>query len=301
MNDENGSSRSDAVPDGGAESMGLSARVTSEAERSDGEDAEPASPEPVSEAQREFLLEAVRRAPLLRALRSAPADAATLSESVDMSRSTVHRATNALQNHDIVEKSDGQYALTGLGEAVAEQTESFGTGAWTALALSQFLNSIDMNGNRIPVEHFVDATIITQQPRQPHANIHRIIKLIENSDSLRMLSTVISPVYVDVGYREMMNGMEIQAIFESEVLDIMRAQFTEQLRETTATGNFDVYAQTDIPFELFIFDDKMGMAAHTEGGNAEVLVECDDPAAMAWAEDLFVEYLSTAEPLVMDR
>jgi predicted transcriptional regulator len=114
-----------------------------------------------------------------------------------------------------------------------------------------------------------------------------------------MFSTVISPVYVDVGYREMMNGMKIEAIFDREVIDIMLSEYPEKAHETIATGNFDVYTHDGLPFELFIFDDKIGMAAHNENGIAEVLVECDDSSAIEWAEDLYAKHLSTAESLML--
>ena len=291
--------RGNPFADGGTKAVGVSGNVTTDVDQSAEDVPDTDAVESPSQARRELLLEAVRRAPILRVLKDRSADAAELAESIDMSRSTVHRATNALQAHDVLEKSNGEYELTGLGEVIAEKTETFGREAWTAMALRQFLNSIDMNGNGIPVEHFLNATIIQQEPRQPHANIHRIIKLIEQSDSLRMLSTVISPVYVDVGYREMMDGMQIEAVFESAVVDIMASEFTGKLRETVSTGSFDVYAHDDIPFELFLFDDKVGMAAHSESGTAEVLVECDDPAAVAWAENIYDGYLTEAERLRM--
>lgn len=168
------------------------------------------------------------------------------------------------------------------------------------MSLKQFLNAIELNGDRFPIEHFTDARITRRKARQPHNTIHRIIELFENSDSLRMFSTVISPVYVDVGYREMMDGMKITAIFDQEVIDIMLSEYPEKAYETITTGNFEVFAHDGLPFEMFIFDDKIGLAAHNENGNAEVLVECDDPAAIEWAETLYAEHRSRADPLLID-
>ena len=246
---------------------------------------------------RDMLLEVVRRAPILQTLRGRSAGASEIVETVDLSRSTVHRATDSLEEYGILERVDEAYCLTNLGRLLFEEVHQFEKQTATTLALAPFLNTISLDGDGFPIEYFVDATIVRRKPRQPHATIHRLIKLIEQSDRLQMLSTVISPVYVDVGYREMMNGMEIEAVFESEVLDLMLAEYPEKARQTIATGNFRIYAQTGVPFELFVFDSKMGMAAHDVNGNAEVLIECEDAAAVRWAESLYEKHRSQAAPL----
>ena len=217
-----------------------------------------------------------------------------------MSRSTVHRAIDSLQNDAIIRQSGGKYELTRLGEILVEELRQFGERAWTARSLTEFLNSVSMDGNGIPVEHLSDATVIRREPRRPHATIHRIMELFDRADEVRMFSTVISPIYVDMAYPKLMNGMQIQAIFEQEVVELMLSEFPRKAYETIATGNFQVYASdADLPFELFIFDDAIGMAAHNQEGIAEVLIECDDPDARAWAEDLYQGHLARAESLTV--
>lgn len=254
---------------------------------------------PGAGAKQEFLLEAIRRRPILCALRSGPASTAELAELADQSRSTIHRATGTLEELDLIEKSDGGYALTGLGRHVTERTAHFGQTVWRAVTLKSFLNSVDVDG--IPVEHFTDARITRPSPRQPHTSIQRIIELMERSDDLRMMSTVLSPLYVNVGYREMTAGMEIEAVFDEEAIDIMVSDFAQKAYETISSGNFDVYSHEGLPFELFIFDDRIGMAAHDENGVAKVLVECDDPAAVEWAIDTYEEHRAEARSLFLDE
>ena len=246
---------------------------------------------------RDVLLEVIRRAPILHTLLGGSARASEIVETVDLSRSTVHRATHSLEEYGLLERVDDEYRLTNLGRLLFGEVTRFERQSSTAFALAPFLNTITLDGGGFPIEHFADATITRRQPRQPHVTIHRIIKLIEQSDRLHMLSTVISPVYVDVGYREMMDGMEIDAVFEPEVVDLMLSEYPEKAEQTIATGNFRVYAKAGLPCELFIFDSKMGMAAHDENGNAEVLIECEDPAAVRWAESLYEKHYSRADPI----
>lgn len=286
----------DATTDGGTDSFSMSSLDASD--HIDDDRSQHTNKAP-SKAKREFLLETVRRAPLLQALQSNPVGASTLSDATDMSRSTVHRATNSLEDAGLITKANGKYKLTNLGKLITDEIDRFGTCAWTAMSLEQFLNAIDGNENGIPINYFANADIIRREPRQPHATIHRIINLFEEADSLRMFSTVISPMYVDVGYREMMNGMEIQAIFDREVIDIMLSEYPEKAHETINTGNFTVYAHDGLPFEMFLFEDKVGLAAHNQNGNAEMLVECTDPSALEWAETIYEKQLANADPLML--
>lgn len=289
--------RTEALPDGGAESAVLAASG------SDGAPGATHGLEAMAEmpvnGKQDFLLEVARRGPVLQALRSGGVSGSELAASVDMSRSTIHRATNSLEEHNLIAKSNGKYELTRLGRIIAEKVNAFGAEIWTALSLEPFLNTIDMDG--VPTEHFTEARITRPTPRQPHTSIQRIIELIEESGSLRMLSTVLSPLYVDVGYREMRDGMEIEAVFDQAVIDIMVTQYTEEAHETIEMGNFTVYAHPGLPFELFILDEKMGMAAHDENGVARVLVECDSTAAIDWAEDVYEEHRSKGIPLTLSE
>jgi predicted transcriptional regulator len=291
MNDE----ANDPVTDGGAEAVEKigNTRFDLNGVRNNGHD------DSSRDETREFLLETVRRKSLLDVLRSGAASATELSDSVDMSRSTVHRATNTLEERRLIERSNGRYRLTGLGRIVTEKTDDFGEEVWTAVTLEPFLNTIDTHG--IPIEHFCDARISHPTPRQPHTTIQRIVDLVESSDSLRMLSTVLSPIYVNVGYREMMDGMDIEAVFDREAIEIMVSQYAEEAYKAIQSGNFDVYAHEGLPFELFLLDNKIGMAAHDGNGIAQVLVECEDTAAIEWAETVFDEHRNEAEPLMLSR
>lgn len=292
MTDET-TSRDGLTVDGGAESYGTIGNGVGDSNPLGDDPADELMPED----KREFLLEAIRRAPLLEYLGCGSANAGEILEDVDTSRSTLHRALDSLSELEVVREAGGEYELTRLGRVIVEEMDRFGTRVWTASSLTQFLNSISMEGTEIPIEYLSDATVVRREPRQPHATIHRIMELFEKADELRMFSTVISPIYVDIGYKQMMDGMAIEAIFEREVVDLMLSEYPEKAYETMAMGNFDIYAHDDVPFELFVFEDRIGMAAHNGQGNAEILVESDDPTVLSWAEDLYERHHADATSL----
>ena len=242
-----------------------------------------------------FLVEAVKRASLFEQLADGPYDVPELVDDLEMSRSTVHRSVQSFLEKDLLRETDDGLELTGLGRCVGEAVADFQARADAAAELGSFLNTAEPTAVDVPLEVFADATAIHPKPRQPHFAVKRIIELIERSESVRIFSSIISPFYVDVAYREMMEGTDIEVIFDQEVIEIIATEYTEKAVEAAATGQFDVRVRESLPFELFVFDDRMGMAAHDDDGIARVFVESDAPEAVEWAEQTYDRYRESAE------
>lgn len=240
----------------------------------------------------EIHLAAVKRAPLLLALSERPMTMGDLDEVLSTSRSTIHRALGTFEELNVVTKCDQRYDLTGFGETVAERTREFSARLSTAAELDEFLNAADPVD--VPLEHFTDAEVIRPHPHEAHAGVKRIIDLIEASDSLRMFSNVLSPLYVDVACREMVDGMEIEVVFDERLVELMVADYDEEAVRAFRTGRFQVHVGSDVPFELFIYDDKMAMAAHDSAALPRMFVETADAAAIEWAEGLYRSYRERA-------
>lgn len=252
-----------------------------------------------SETDSDFVTEVVARGELLSLLREQPRTGPTLAKHANVSRSTVHRVTETLQELGLVDKPDERFYLTGLGRLVAAEFEQFRRRVETARRLEPFLNTVDPSAVDVPLESFADVTVTAPRPRQAHVGVKRIIELIERSDSLRMFSSIISPLYVDAALAEMLDGMEITVLFDAEVMDIVGTRFAEEARRAFETGRFHVAVVEEVPFELFLFDDRMGMAAHDDAAVARAFVESRAPEARAWAEELFEEYAAGADEVTL--
>lgn len=245
--------------------------------------------------EREFQLEAVKRAPMLDVLGDGPKSMSELDEALSMSRSTIHRALGTFEDANVVRKTDRRYALTGFGQTVTERTREYSTDLATALDLDEFLNSVESIDVDVPLEHFADAEVIQPEPHKAHRGVKRIIDLIEASDSLRMFSNILSPLYVDVARREIVDGMEIEVIFDERLLYPLQVEYAEEAVEAFGTGRFEVYFGSDVPFELFIYDDKMAMAAHNDSAIPRMFVETCSEDAIEWAEELYLSCRDRAE------
>ena len=238
----------------------------------------------------EFLDEVLNRWPLLEALLHGPQTLGELDESLSTSRSTIHRACQNLLELHVVEKAGNEYSLTRLGTVVTVETDAYRTRLLTARRLERLLNVVDPSNVDIPLEHFDAADVVVPQPRQAHSGLKRVLNLIEQSESLRIFSSIISPIYVDVAYREMEKGTDIEVIFDREVIEIILEQYVEEAMAAMESGNFHVFVGEEIPFEVFIADSKMGIAAHDESGLPQIYVETANPDAVGWANDLYERY-----------
>ena len=241
------------------------------------------------------LVEVVKRLRLFEVLDDGPQNLRQLDASLETSRSTIHRTTQSFIDQGLLSKSDETFELTGLGELVEDELASFRTRIDSLRRLEPFLNTVDLTALDIPIEHFDDATVVSPTAGQPHVGVRRIIDGIEASESIRMFSSIISPIYVGAAKREMLDGTEITVVFDADLMDIIVSEYYAEALEALETGNFEVYLHGGVPFELFIFDDAMGMAAHDENGITRAFVETDSPAAIEWAESLYQAYEHEAD------
>ena len=256
----------------------------------------------VDDSDEEFMVKSVMRAQILEVLEEQPQNSNELENRLDISRSTIHRSIQSLQDKGLIMKSNGKFTITGLGSTVTHQISTLRTQCTIAHRLEPFLNTIGPTEIEIPLEHFEDAEITCPEPKRIHDSAKRITDLIEASENLLMFSSVISPFYVDVAYQEIMDGMEIEVIFDYEVLETIAVDFFSEATEAIETGRFYVRACDEIPFELFIFDDRIGVAAHDENGLARAFIETDSSGAVAWAEKLYGRYYDQSDSFnLIDR
>lgn len=242
----------------------------------------------------EDVVEIVKRAPILDALRDGSLSATRLEDRLSFSRSTIHRATNRLTALDMLEKRGDEFALTSFGRVAARRLEEYRRDLETGSRLAPFLNAVDSD-IEFPVGLLSDATVTPPRPGRPHFVIKRASDLMADSDSLRMFSAVVSPVYVERCCEHAMEGASVTVIFDRQVLDILFDEYASEARAATREGELEVLVHDDCPFELFVFDDRVAMTAHRSSGGQTPFVESTNPDVYAWAERLFERYASHAE------
>lgn len=248
----------------------------------------------------ERLIELVRRGPVLEALREEGAmDRREIERRLGVSRSTVHRFTRSLQDAGLIERADGAFVLTPLGEVCAREVAAFEGAIGTARELAPILRAASAHSIDVDVGAFSDATVTTAAPGNPYRPVARFMTLVEDTDTLYGLDPAsINPLHIDELCDRIAGGMETEAVFPPSVIEGLLASNPEHRRTVVESGNLTLLAHDDLPFGLTICDGRIGVGIYDgETGLLRTYVDTASPDAREWADAVYAEYRSEATPL----
>ena len=249
----------------------------------------------------ELLETAVTRKPVLAALAEEPHHRRELQEKLGLSKTTCHRIVRAFDDSGLLRRTDAGYELTRFGEVVAEAVERFDETVRTAHRMEPLLEAFETAGLAVDVELFTDATITTPEPGDPYPFVDRSMELFRDSETIRVIdrNQFIPPLYVEKALEiAIETGMRGKFIVpESVALETVTGmpELQRQVADGDATGKWFVYE--DIPFGMALYDEHLDLRAYDdETDRPLLLVDTDDPDAIAWAEDIYERYRRRAEP-----
>lgn len=249
----------------------------------------------------ERLIELIKRAPVLEALQEkGTIDRRELEQHLNVSKSTVHRFTRSLREKGLIERAEGEFALTPLGEVSAEEIAMFSTSIETAWKLAPVLRVANVYGVDIDVKAFADATVTTAVPGNPYRPVNRFMSLVSETDTLRGLEPAsINPLHMDDIYQRIIDGMETDAIFPSAVIENILTSSPERAETAFESENLTLRVHDDLPFGLTLCDDRIGVGIYDDDtGLLRTYADTDAPAAHEWAEAVYTTYRDEATPFV---
>ncbi|EMA43618.1 helix-turn-helix transcriptional regulator [Halococcus saccharolyticus] len=247
----------------------------------------------------ERLIELIRRAPVLEALREeGMMDRRELEQHLDVSKSTVHRFTRFLLENGLIERAGGEFVLTPLGEVSAEEIAAFDTSIQTAWQLAPVLEVANAHGVDIDLKAFADATVTIAAPGNPYRPVNRFMSLVSETDSLRGLDPAsINPLHMDDIYQRIVDGMETEAVFPPAVIENILTSNPERAKTAFESGNLTLRVHDDLPFGLTLCDNRIGVGIYDEDtGLLRTYADTDAPAAHEWAEAVYTTYRDEATP-----
>ncbi len=239
----------------------------------------------------------VRRAPALAALREQPLDRRDLEECLGVSKPTVHRLTRTLGEMGLVERSNGIFVLTGLGEAVADVVVEFTQSVETAYRLAPLMETFRSQYPTFDVTGFADATVTTAGPGDPYRPMRRYYSLVEETETLYGFdTTTLSPEYIDTVHQQIRDGMETELIYPPAVITQFLSVHPEWMAESVENGHLVLRVHPNLPHGLAIFDDRVAIASYCETtGALRTFIDTDTSAAREWAERVYESYWSEAK------
>lgn len=250
------------------------------------------------ELEEALAIEPIRRVSVFDRLLEEPATRSELQEDLDVSRATLHRIATFLTDNGLAVEGDQGLDLTGAGHVVGTAAVDYVASVRTATELDALLNVMDVDHLPVDLDLDVlrDASVVRPQPAQPALPAQRVIEIADASDRLRGVSPVVLPSYVEVFYRNVLDGVETELILSRQAVEALEESYPAQLSEGIRTEQLDLLVADAVPFGLLLTPSRSAIAVYDEEGVLRLLVESDSEAFDAWVRDVYAEYRSASEP-----
>lgn len=248
------------------------------------------------------LLEIVaRRACVIKRLLENHADKRELEATLDVSRTTVDRAVSSLCDAECVVCRDGKWEVTLLGQLAYEEYELL-TARYDGLTAAQLLLLHLPPGTSLDVRLLVDAEVLLAEPPAPHAPTAQLEDLLQHSDQIKGLSSVVLPRYVPLFHHHIVEReTDTDLILGAELVEYLWASHPSETSAVLDTDNGMIWwLKQRPPFGFVLIDEEVvWFAVYDEDGGFKGTIVNDSDAAITWAIEVFHSYRQQAEQVLV--
>lgn len=243
----------------------------------------------------EFLARSDHRVNALGALAAGPQTRDDLRVVIGASNATVGRLLNEFDKRTWVTRESHRYALTPLGEFIADGffdlVERFETERSIRDIWQWFPTDIGFT-----IEMFSGATVTLQNEGNPYCPNSRYAELVATSESLREMGTIPhKEENVRMVLERAIAGMEVELVFPEEVMTYMLDFAPELTNEALESGNLELLVHDQLPGGFWIFDERVGTCCRDdETGLSRAVIDTGTTEAQAHAQSLYDSYRSEA-------
>lgn len=252
-------------------------------------------------AQLAFLVGSPNRLRILESLTTGPRDRQDLCETAEVSRATVKRVLDGLDERGWVERDGASYRATPLGELVVEEVSSTLRTLDRAATLREISPWLPTDEFDFDLRRFENATITVPTGEDPLVILRRAHASLETATDLRLLSNMVVPDGLESLRRATVErGQRQRSVITTGVLDVIRndetmaANFRASLSlETVEVRRYD----GEIPCTIALMDETLMLGVLDDNGGVHGLIETDDVVVYEWAESIFTAHWYEAQPL----
>lgn len=251
----------------------------------------------------EFLARSGHRYAVLDALSECPCDRNRLRAMTGASSPTMGRILGDFENRRWIVRDGTKYQLTSIGEFVAIQFSNLCEAMETERKLRDVWRWLPREMEEFSVELFADAVVSYPGPGYPYEPVERVSQLIEETTAMRGFgTTVFKSINNETVCRSILDGMDYEYIYSTEVLEATIRWNPEAVAEAAACENCSILLHDTLPDEnrcgLGIFDERIGICCHdAETGMLEAVVDTDNPDAREWAISVFERHHADARSI----
>lgn len=249
----------------------------------------------------QFLANSANRVRVLSALVDGRATRRDLQDEVGGSRSTVARILDEAQKQGWVDSEGSRYWLTPLGETMVTDFRSYLETVEGVHHIGEMLNHFPPPLLSLDCRHLRDAVVIEPRVEDPAAPHSRAFECLQGATEYRGLSHTATPETGRVLRNQVYEGrldyehVVEKAFVEAWLADPERAATLADLTEGVREWIW-IYDGV-VPISLHIVDGKVLVWLGKTRVEVAGLLESENPEVLSWAESLYTEYRTEAEPL----
>lgn len=231
-------------------------------------------------------------------------DRRELTEQFDVSRVTVKRNLDALEQQGWIANSRPGYGITPLGEIVVEEFYPAIDTFKLNQTLRPFLQWFPEDDLEFDVRALADAKVVVSDSSNPYAPVNRHLEVMQSADRFRCLlpAVALQPMMAArdcvIEYdqeQEVVFGANVASTLEEE------PEYEEVIDELAELDNCRLLvARSELSYYLGLCEECVQIGVEDDDGVPKALVETEAEEVREWAEGTYQDYLIRAEPFVLD-
>jgi predicted transcriptional regulator len=238
-----------------------------------------------------------KRVEFLEALARDPSAKRELVDRINVSRSTVNRGVQDLEQFGLVEYADGGYRLTVSGRLMYEQYTRYRDSAVSVAATADLLELLPKDAP-ISVDLLRDADVFVAEDPAPHVPVTVLSKIVRECDYLRGFSrSHAAPKTADALRDAIEGGAVAEIVFREDVYEHVREAYA-WFGDRIVDGDLRPYLIDDVPYGLVIAEhaDRVYscLVVYDENSGIGGVLVNETQAAFNWATDTFESYRDRA-------
>lgn len=245
-----------------------------------------------------FLARSETRVQLLEHLLEAERSRAEVNDSVDASRSTVSRTLSEFEERGWVERQNGTYRLSAVGEIIGTEFLALVDSIQQTEDLSAFLSRFPYREYELNLAALREAEVTVATETEPHAPIRQHAQSVREASRYRaLLPGIIMQGKEDIHSRVVNGQLDIEFVVPPRVAETMTdAEFVDTFREQVASGHLSVHVAEATPaFFLGLLDDDLVQIGVSDAdGLPRAMLETDHEPVRAWAETVYERHRKDA-------
>lgn len=251
----------------------------------------------------DLLETAVNRKEVLRALRDAPHHRRELQRTLDISKTTCHRIVRRFDEEGLVTRTEEGYALTELGQIVADQVIEFEETVETAFRMDPLLQLFQAEDTPFDGALITDDAVEWSVDRDSSLGLDRGMNRVRETDTLRVMDwTPVPELYLEKIFEIIAEqNIRAESIYPASRIRSRFEKFPDlhrKLRESDSEKAYWVYE--DVPtWGMSIYDETLVELRAVEPDTGAPIVEASshDQPAIEWALGVWEEYKRKADSL----